>query len=68
MTHAQLYLSVGVPALLILMATLVNVGYVVMLNQRMTRLEVKLDSLIGKIVDVDNRVSRIEDKLGIPRR
>jgi hypothetical protein len=68
MTDAQLYLSVGVPALLILMATLVNVGYVVMLNQRMTRLEGKLDSLIGKIVDVDNRVSRIEDKLGIPRR
>ena len=51
-----------------LVGILVNVGYFVTLNGRMTRVEDKIDTLTGKVLDVDSRVVRIEDKLGISPR
>jgi hypothetical protein len=68
MTDAQLYLAVGLPSFVALVGILVNVGYFVSLNGRMTRVEDKLDTLTGKVAEVDNRVIRIEDKLGIVPR
>ena len=65
MTDAQLYLAVGLPSFVALVGILVNVGYFVALSGRMGRLEDKLDTLTGKVAEVDNRVIRIEDKLGI---
>ena len=35
------------------------------LDARFNNLEVKFDTLTGKVIDVDNRVTRIEAKLGI---
>ncbi len=35
------------------------------IDARFNNLEVKFDTLIGKVVDVDNRVTRIEAKLDI---
>lgn len=66
MTDAQL--AVGLPSFVALVGILVNVGYFVSLNGRMTRVEDKLDTLTGKVAEVDNRVIRIEDKLGIVPR
>lgn len=68
MSGAQLYLAIGLPSSLALIGILVNVGYFVTLNGRTSRVEDKLDTLIGKVADVDNRVIRIEDKLGIVPR
>jgi hypothetical protein len=68
MTDAQLYLAVGLPSFVALVGILVNVGYFVTLNGRMTRVEDKIDTLTGKVLDVDTRVVRIEDKLGIAPR
>jgi hypothetical protein len=68
MTDGQLYLSIGLPSIVALVGILVNVGYFVSLNSRMSRLEDKIDMLTGKVADVDNRVVRIEDKLGIQPR
>ena len=68
MNDAQLYLAIGLPSFVALVGILVNVGYFVALNGRMTRVEDKLDVLTGKIAEVDNRVVRIEDKLGIVPR
>jgi hypothetical protein len=68
MTDGQLYLSIGLPSIVALVGILVNVGYFVSLNSRMSRLGDKIDMLTGKVADVDNRVVRIEDKLGIQRR
>jgi hypothetical protein len=68
MTDAQLYLAIASPSFVALVGILVNVGYFVALNGRMTRVEDKLDVLTGKVVEIDNRVVRIEDKLGIVPR
>ena len=68
MTDAQLYLAVGLPSFVALVGILVNVGYFVTLNGRMTRVEDKIDTLTGKVLDVDTRVVRIEGKLGIAPR
>lgn len=58
----------GLPSFVALVGILVNVGYFVALNGRMTRVEDKLDVLTGKVAELDNRVVRIEDKLGIVPR
>jgi hypothetical protein len=68
MNNAQLYLAIGLPSFVALVGILVNVGYFVVLNGRLTRVEDKIDTLTTKVVDVDNRVIRIEDKLGIVPR
>ena len=74
MTDQQLYLSIGLPSLLVLVGILVNVGYFVSINSRIQALETRLDGrinsletkfdlLIGKVVELDNRLTRIEEKL-----
>jgi hypothetical protein len=35
------------------------------MDARFNQMEVKFDVLTGKVVDLDNRVTRIEAKLGI---
>jgi hypothetical protein len=68
MPDIQLYLTIGLPSMVALTGILVNVGYFVALNGRISRVEDKLDTLTGKVAEVDNRVGRIEDKLGIVPR
>ena len=74
MTDQQLYLSSGLQSVLVLVGILVNVGYFVAINARIqgleTRvdgrinaLETKFDLLIGKVFELDNRLTRIEEKL-----
>jgi len=35
------------------------------MDARFNNLDIKFDTLTGKVVDIDNRVTRIEAKLGI---
>jgi hypothetical protein len=81
MTDQQLYLSIGVPTLVVLVGILINVGYFVTMNGRFTSVEgriqalesrldgrihslvTKFDLLIGKVFELDNRLTRIEEKL-----
>jgi hypothetical protein len=65
MTDTRLYLTIGFPTFVALTGILVNVGYFVALNGRLTRVGDKLDTLTGKVAELDNRVARIGDKLGI---
>lgn len=65
MTDQQLYLALGLPTLVALVGILVNVGYFVALNGRMTRIEDRLDNVIGALNELDKRVTKIEVKLGI---
>jgi hypothetical protein len=74
MTDQQLYLSSGLPSVLVLAGILVNVGYFVAISGRIQALETRLDGrinslvtkfdlLIGKVFELDNRLTRIEVKL-----
>ena len=72
MKDIQLYLAIGIPTLAILLGILTNViqwnamnGRFNSLKARFNNLEVKFDTFTGKVIDVDNRVTRIEAKLGI---
>jgi hypothetical protein len=63
MTDTQLYLAIGIPVIINLMF---NGFMFLVLWQSINRLWDKLDLLTTKVVDIDNRVTRIEDKLGLP--
>ncbi len=72
MTGVQLYLAIGIPTLAVLIGILTNVIQWNAMNARFNSLEarfngldIKFDTLTGKVIDVDNRVTRIEAKLGI---
>ena len=72
MTDSQHYLAIGIPTLAVLFGILTNVIQWNAINARFNSLEsrfnnldVKFDTLTGKVIDVDNRVTRIEAKLGI---
>jgi hypothetical protein len=71
-TDVQLYLAIGIPTLAVLLGILTNVIQWNAMNARFNSLEarfngldIKFDTLTGKVIDVDNRVTRIEAKLGI---
>jgi hypothetical protein len=89
LTNQQLYLSTGIPTLTVLVTFLVNVGYFVTINTRITSLEMRLDTrigsletrldgriasletkfdtkfdiLVGKVIEMDNRIVRLEERL-----
>jgi hypothetical protein len=71
-TDIQLYLTIGIPTLAVLVGILTNIVQWNALNARFNsvdarfnNLDIKFDTLTGKVIDVDNRVTRIEAKLGI---
>jgi hypothetical protein len=78
LTEQQLYLSIGIPTLAVLIGLMVNVGYFVTINGRINSLEtrldarissmeakfdMKLDLLTGKVIELDNRLVRLEERL-----
>jgi hypothetical protein len=79
MTDLQLYLAIGIPTFAVIVGILMNVIHHSAVNarfnsvdarfnsvdSRFNNLDVKFDTLTGKVIEVDNRVTRIEAKLGI---
>ena len=79
MTDLQLYLAIGIPTFAVIVGILMNVIHHSAVNARFNsvdarfnsvdarfnNLDAKFDMLTGKVIDVDNRVTRIEAKLGI---
>ena len=74
MNDQQLYIAVGLPTIVALIGILVNIGYFVALNGRIGSLETRLDSrvnsleakfdiLVGKVVELVNRLVRMEERL-----
>jgi len=78
LTDQQLYLVVGLPTVTALIGILVNVSYFVSINARINSLEMRLDArinsleskfetkfdiLVGKVIDLDNRLVRLEERL-----
>ena len=72
MTDVQLYLAIGIPTIAVLIGILTNViqwnainaGFN-SLEARFNNLDVKFDLLTNKVIDLDNRLTRVEPKLGI---
>ncbi len=76
MTDSQFYVAIGIPTLAVLFGILTNVIQWNAMNARFNsldtrfnnmdvKLDFKFDTLTGKVIDLDNRVTRIEAKLGI---
>jgi hypothetical protein len=76
MTDIQFYIAIAIPTLAVLAGIMMNVVHLNGVNSRLNSmdnridarfnsLDVKFDTLTGKVVDLDNRVTRIEAKLGI---
>ena len=78
MSDQQLYLAIGLPTMVALIGILVNIGYFVTINGRIgaletrfdgringleSKLDTKFDLLVGKVVDLDNRLVRLEERL-----
>jgi hypothetical protein len=73
MTDAQLYLAIGFPAIALTLGMIGNGFLFNALSARMSSLEARMlgletsvnqriDMLIGKVADIDNRLSVLEDR------
>jgi hypothetical protein len=78
MTDVQLYMTIGIPSVLALLGILINVSFFLTVNNRIQSLENRLDGridslamkfdtrfdlLLGKIFEIDNRLSRVGEQL-----
>jgi hypothetical protein len=74
MSEQQLYLAAGLPTVVALIGIMVNIGYFVAINARIGSLETRLDNrinsleakfdiLVGKVVELANRLVRLEERL-----
>ena len=77
MTNVQLYLAVGMPTLAILAGILINGmqfaalrgemqsirGEMQSLSARLTSVETRLDMLLAKVMDIDTRLTRPEERM-----
>jgi hypothetical protein len=65
MTDIQLYILVAIP----LVGILANTGLFLHVSGRVDRLAERMDSrfdmMMGKVVDVYNRLTRVEERMGI---
>jgi hypothetical protein len=69
MTDTQLYLAIGLPTLALVLGMIGNgllfnalSARMNSLESRMSSLEAKMDLLIGKVADMDTRLSILEDR------
>lgn len=71
MSNEQLYLAIGLPVFAIVMSTIANMMQISSLNanfnarftsleNRITSIENRFDTLLGKVVEIDNRLTRVE--------
>lgn len=64
MTDLQLYILVAIPLVGILANTGLFVHLSSTMNTRFASVESRLDLMMGKIVEVDNRLTRVEERMG----
>jgi hypothetical protein len=57
-------LAIGLPSFVALVGILVNEDYFVALNVRLSSVEDKLDTLTGRVAEVDNRVCCLLEPAG----
>jgi len=62
-TDSQLYFAVGVPTFAVLMGILVSALQMNTINARFNSLETRFDTMLGKVMEIDTRLSRVEERL-----
>jgi len=69
MTDMQLYIAAGLPTVAVLVGILMNVSLFNSLSARLlaldNKVDTKLDIVTGKLAGLDNRLSRVEERLSI---
>ena len=65
MTDLQLYILVAIPLVGILANTGLFIHLSSTMNARFERIDARFDMLMSKVVELDNRVVRVEERLGI---
>ena len=66
-TNTQLYFAIGVPVFAIIVNMMANIMQITTINARITSLEssmnTRFDTLLGKVIEIDNRLTRLEERL-----
>ena len=66
MAGTQLYVALGIPTLAVLVGILIDSMQfhhsAASINARLTRVETRLDLLLGKVMDFDGRLTRLEER------
>lgn len=66
MNNTQLFLAMGMPTLAVLVGILINGMQfnhaIQQLSARLTSVETRLDMLINKVMDLDTRLTRLEER------
>ena len=69
MTDMQLYIAAGLPTVAVFVGILMNVSLFNSLSARLlaldNKVDTKLDIVTGKLAGLDNRLSRVEERLSI---
>ncbi len=69
MNNVQLYLAIGIPTVMAILSIGTNVALYIHLNSTVTTrfasTDARLDMVLSKVVDVDNRLTRVEERMGI---
>ena len=69
MTDLQLHFAVGVPSMMAVLSIGVNVALYIHLSSTMSTrfaaVDTRLELMMAKIVEIDNRVIRLEERFGI---
>ena len=63
MTNVQLYIAVGLPTLAVLASLTVSLVQISGIREDIREIRDDLKLLTSKVVDIDNRVGRIEERL-----
>ena len=76
MTDLQLYILVAIPlvgilantGLFIHLSSTVNTRFAALeskVDSRFERVDARFDTLMGKVIEIDNRLTRVEDRMGM---
>jgi hypothetical protein len=65
MTDLQLYIAVGLPTIAVLASLTVSLVQISGIREDIREIRNDIKLLIGKIMDIDNRVIRMEGKMGL---
>ena len=68
MNNLQLYIAIGLPTVAVLSSLVISLFQISAVREDVREMRSDIKLIVGSLNGLDNRVSRIEDKLGIVPR